>query len=150
MTCINFSGLQNESCKANHRYLDVAIPLTQSQIDWHNENYPELDMAGTAIGKRVPCFAKNGISTCSDFREPTQTELDQQEIEIKNIIERTMKARIAIVEYLKSKNLLRSNTSGKISCPICETGTLHFSIAGAYNGHIHAKCTTDKCVEWME
>lgn len=38
---------------------------------------------------------------------------------------------------------------GKMVCPICEKGTLHYSCAST-NGHIHAKCTTHKCVTWME
>ena len=36
-------------------------------------------------------------------------------------------------------------------CESAEIGkeTLQFSRSG-YNGHIHAKCSTDKCVAWME
>jgi hypothetical protein len=40
--------------------------------------------------------------------------------------------------------------SGKIDCPICgKQGSLKFSRAG-YNGHIHARCATEGCVNWME
>lgn len=39
--------------------------------------------------------------------------------------------------------------SGEMPCPICKTGTLRYS-RSSYNGHIHAACTKDDCVGWME
>ena len=39
--------------------------------------------------------------------------------------------------------------AGKMECPVCKTGTLKYSRAG-YNGHVHARCSTDGCVAWME
>jgi len=39
--------------------------------------------------------------------------------------------------------------SGNMKCPVCETGNLRYSRA-AYNGHIHATCSTEGCVSWME
>lgn len=56
-----------------------------------------------------------------------------------------MKARAAIVKHAEGKR----GVSGQIDCPICKTGKLQYIIAGN-NGHIHARCTTDKCVDWME
>jgi hypothetical protein len=42
------------------------------------------------------------------------------------------------------------SNSGTIDCPACNgVKTLRFSRAG-YNGHIHAGCTTEGCVRWME
>ena len=42
------------------------------------------------------------------------------------------------------------STSGRIDCPACGAkDSLSFSRA-AYNGHIHARCATEKCVLWME
>lgn len=38
---------------------------------------------------------------------------------------------------------------GAIPCPVCKTGTLRYSRA-AYNGHVHAGCSTQGCVQWME
>ena len=38
---------------------------------------------------------------------------------------------------------------GEMDCPICKTGKLRYSRA-AYNGHVHAKCSTNGCVAWME
>jgi len=38
---------------------------------------------------------------------------------------------------------------GKMPCPVCKQGTLHYSREG-YNGHVHAQCTTDNCIWWRE
>jgi len=39
--------------------------------------------------------------------------------------------------------------AGIMACPICKTGKLKYS-RSTYNGHVHAKCSTEKCVAWME
>jgi hypothetical protein len=36
-----------------------------------------------------------------------------------------------------------------MKCPICRTGELKYS-RSTYNGHVHAICSTDGCVAWME
>jgi len=38
---------------------------------------------------------------------------------------------------------------GSMACPVCKTGNLRYSRA-AYNGHVHAACSTEGCVRWME
>jgi hypothetical protein len=37
--------------------------------------------------------------------------------------------------------------AGAVKCPGC-AGSLNYAIAS--NGHIHAKCSTPGCLEWME
>lgn len=71
--------------------------------------------------------------------------------QVKRALERTLKARSAIVEKIgpheKKKGV---GTVGNIDCPICSAkDSLSYSRSG-YNGHIHAKCSTDGCVRWME
>jgi hypothetical protein len=39
--------------------------------------------------------------------------------------------------------------AGTMPCPVCKTGTLRYS-RSSYNGHVHAACTTESCVRWME
>jgi len=34
-------------------------------------------------------------------------------------------------------------------CPVCGEGDLNYTIS-SYNGHIHAGCTEEGCVAWME
>jgi hypothetical protein len=38
---------------------------------------------------------------------------------------------------------------GTMDCPICSVGTLRY-YRNNYNGHVHAACSTDGCVNWME
>lgn len=47
----------------------------------------------------------------------------------------------------KQKNCFTG--AGEMECPVCKTGKLRYSRA-AYNGHVHARCSTDGCVAWME
>lgn len=76
------------------------------------------------------------------------TEEDEQEF--KRDMAKVNKARSAIVEYLGVYVRGRSrDAQGKIPCPNCGMGLLHFTRA-AYNGHIHAQCTTDHCTSWIE
>lgn len=65
-------------------------------------------------------------------------------------LEKVGEARKAIVEDIKAKGKLGKNCGGEIACPVCEKGKLAYRYAGAYNGHIHAACGTDGCVQWME
>ena len=37
-----------------------------------------------------------------------------------------------------------------IPCPICKKGTVSFMISDHYNGHIHANCSDEECINWME
>ena len=38
-------------------------------------------------------------------------------------------------------------SKGTMTCPLCETGTLHY-FRTAYNGHMGAQCTTPGCTNW--
>ncbi len=53
-------------------------------------------------------------------------------------------AREAVIKHSEGKK----PTSGKIPCPICQTGTLKYTVAS--NGHVHAFCSTEDCMAWME
>jgi hypothetical protein len=50
-------------------------------------------------------------------------------------------------EPMKQKNCFSG--AGEMPCPVCKTGRLRYS-RSAYNGHVHAACSTDTCVRWME
>ncbi len=58
-------------------------------------------------------------------------------------IERMFKARGAIVQHIKETG----EKVARIDCPNCD-GTLGY--AQAHNGHIHARCSTEGCTQWME
>lgn len=50
-------------------------------------------------------------------------------------------------EPMKQKNCFSG--AGEMQCPVCKAGKLRYSRAG-YNGHVHAACSTETCVRWME
>jgi hypothetical protein len=100
-----------------------------------------------------PCFKRNGKNApcgCVLAAFPTDAEIKAQDEEFAAHFAQTMVARALIVEDCGGdwKKGMRS-ASGEIDCPVCEKGKLRYSRAG-YNGHIHASCTTEGCVSWME
>ena len=38
---------------------------------------------------------------------------------------------------------------GNIPCPICQSGVLYYR-RSRINGHVHARCTNEDCVCWVE
>lgn len=88
---------------------------------------------------------------CTKCDMPTAEELAAEEEEIEKRCQELGKARQAIVAHLGGPwKRGTAGASGVIDCPVCGgKQTLRFSRAG-YNGHIHAKCKTEKCVSWME
>ena len=80
--------------------------------------------------------------------KPKPKQLDP---EVEQMLERYAKARPAIVEHIGGPwKRGTPSARGAVDCPVCGVkGGLHFSRAG-YNGHIHAKCSADGCVAWME
>lgn len=109
-------------------------------------------LKGIPLGER-PCFAKRGCAAnpgCDLVQLPTAEELAAQDAEDARRFRMLGEARGAIVSHVGGawkKGM--PGTSGELSCPCCDGGTLRYSRAG-YNGHIHAACSTAGCVRWME
>ena len=83
-------------------------------------------------------------ATCASYEEPTEEEIRDQENDFATAFLNINKARKAIVKHIEESGI----NSGSIPCPICSKGQLRYS--RAYNGHIHGRCTTPDCVNWME
>ena len=132
--CKHFTGMMNKTCAAGVLYDDVKeVP-----------------------GVNIPCLLRHGGDAidCAKREFPTPTEVAEeveQEVEqIEKVFRDIQAAREAIVEKIGPyKCGVTHGVSGKIPCPVCGTGTLNYSRAGM-NGHIHARCSTDGCVMWME
>lgn len=108
---------------------------------------------GMAFAK-CPCFCKPGNDPnagCSLMEMPTPEQIAEEEGYFRKRFEMMGKARDAIVAHLGGPwKAGMKGASGVIDCPVCEAkGLLRFSRAGC-NGHIHAVCTTENCVSWME
>jgi hypothetical protein len=94
---------------------------------------------------RSPCFPEHAEKAfaCKDFALPTKEELEAEKREQRASLERIARARAAILEAGA-----KPRSAGQLPCPVCERGTLSWSMAS--NGHVHARCTTAGCVSWME
>jgi hypothetical protein len=132
--CIHYNGSVNECCEAGVNYGELA---GGKDPGW---------------GLKLPCikkFAGPSPVTCDKRQEPTPEQLAEWKAEMNRSMERIGKARKAIVDHLGGPwKRGMTGSSGSIPCPNC-AGTLQFSRAG-YNGHIHARCSSEDCVAWME
>lgn len=121
-TCIHFNGVMNPTCKAG-----LAYPK----------------------GQALPCiapFSPNLVQpSCPNYQATSREEVAKEEAEFAEVSKNINIARAAIVHLTKGKRRVQ----GELPCPICKpAGKLSFSVA--YNGHVHACCTTKDCVRWME
>lgn len=94
-----------------------------------------------------PCFRHQAHLTdgCAKCHHHTPEELAEIHAERDRSFERMALIRTAIEGALAGAKW----GSGTIQCPACKSGLLRYSKA-AYNGHIHAKCSTSDCAAWME
>lgn len=146
--CVHYAGRLNAGekltpvthCEAGVAYDSVEIPVTYtySRAPWRNRY--------TAHVAR-PCFKyEHGLTNgCPHCRFPTPEEVKAKEEEWESGFRKTMAARKAITDHIG----YAKGVSGTIPCPVCTTGTLSYTRA-ASNGHIHARCSTEGCVAWME
>lgn len=133
-TCKHFNGVQNSRCEAEVNYRELAGP-------------PE-----TGYVRRLPCFVDSPLdhgepkAMCPHFCLPSAEDLAEWDAFVNASIERHLKCTPLIVALKKEYK----GRSGRVvrECPVCG-GNLHMSISG-YNGHVHGKCETVGCVEWME
>lgn len=131
--CNHYRGMhENDTCKAG-------VPYDKFK--------------GVAFDDR-PCFCRPGMAPnpgCDLVEMPTAEQLAAEREEINRRFEQMGIARQAIVASLGGP--WRKGTpggSGVIDCPVCKAPqSLRFSRAG-YNGHVHAACSTEGCVNWME
>lgn len=138
--CKHFNGVRSVVCEAGVKYEDVEL----------GKGTPKYSL---------PCIKASPISrtlrnelgaTCEKCLMPTEEELMAQVLEMQDDMEKTMMVRQSIVKHLGGpwKRGMKGS-AGSIDCPACGKGRVNFTRSG-YNGHIHAKCSTDNCVAWME
>lgn len=64
------------------------------------------------------------------------------------VVEKTLQAVVLAKENAEMKGLGKGNPgAGSITCPVCQN-TLLYSVAS--NGHMMARCESNKCIAWME
>ncbi len=127
-------------CKAGVEYASVEtkVDFTYSREGGHRYEAHEAR----------PCFRHEHPLTngCPKCRFPTSEEIKAHDDEMNGHIKKMFSARSAIVAELD--RLQMKGGGGVMECPVCK-GRLRYSRA-ASNGHIHARCSTEGCVSWME
>lgn len=131
--CEHYRGLHgHETCDAGVKYADV----TDKSTTPHS----------------LPCIEewnRSGV-TCEKCVYPTAEQVAERRAELDRRMNNIGATRKAIVESCGGPwKKGTPGTSGFIACPVCVQGQVQFSRAG-YNGHIHARCSTENCVAWME
>lgn len=109
------------------------------------------DFKGLKFEQR-PCFERRGVAPpgCPLAEFPTEAERAERDRRDAKMFANMSVARQAIVDHLGGPwKRGMAGSAGEIKCPACDGGTLRFTRSG-YNGHIHAACSTDGCVGWME
>lgn len=142
--CIHFNGIDftdpEKECKAGIKILSV---IADQPFQYRYEG----DRTLYKSNKSMPCIKEHdphGVCNCPRQQFPTQQEIDDENRDIEECCQRITIARKAIIVHAEGKR----RTQGEIQCPICKTGMIHYSIAS--NGHNSAKCSTKKCVTWIE
>lgn len=131
--CVHFNGIQNETCKAGVSY-DVFRNNRVAGKDW------------------MPCLKDAGGDCvhCEKRLWPTPEEIEAELEADEKLMKKMLTGCAAVYEDAEKRGLRKgSGGTGEVPCPVCETGVIHYSVAG-YNGHRHARCTTANCVCFME
>ena len=127
--CVHFNGVQNGTCEAGIAY----------------DSFPK--------GCGLPCLPELGKGSdleCEKRRFPTEDEVQAENERIEKAMARMFAGLGAVAEDAQKRGFGKGNGGqGEVACPVCDGGTIHYSVAG-YNGHRHARCTTAGCVAFME
>jgi len=98
----------------------------------------------------IPCFREGSAVPCDKRRFPTDEEVAKEVAEHDAHWERLKIGIGAASEDAKKQGFKKGKGgAGKLACPVCKTGELHYSVA-SYNGHMHGRCTTPNCCQWMQ
>ena len=117
---------RNAECEAEVSYADLQI-----KIEGHLP-----DVRNVCMGRRPGC---------EKYQPYTAEEIVAQEVVQADRSHEIAIARQAILAKTRNKR----NVWGSIPCPVCNAGTLKYSVSMWY-GHIRAKCSTPACCDWNE
>ncbi len=99
-------------------------------------NFPCID------GHLIP---GGGCSICPKWERHTQEEGELRALGVHRTIRKMTLAGPVLKAWRKKEPYGKQEV---IECPVCK-GRLHLS-QSSYNGHVHGRCETDDCLNWME
>ena len=139
--CRHYKGMHGKTaCDAGVEFASVRVDHEPIQYRRRGEG------AVYTASRSFPCVAGLNYVDCGCQQREyyTAAEIEEHERDVHDSFDRSEKAVKAIRDFAKG----RKGINGEIECPNCK-GKLKFSIA-SYNGHIHARCSTDDCVSFMQ
>lgn len=120
---------------------DDAHPVCGKTIDW--KQFQRI-IPGKGYMGDMPCLGtpspEAAVARCASYERLDPAALKAKDAEMRESLKRVGAALAAIKAD--------GRTSGEIACPSCP-GRLFFSVARS-NGHVHARCTTDKCTYFFQ
>lgn len=171
--CVHYAGFFDRDAgdkKKTHCDAGVEYATVIKAVDF---TYSYSDQERPYESKQAhPCFKREHHLTdgCPQCRFPSRDEIAERRKRIDVQISGIATARHAILKELRRRfkddrgfgitapvDISRFCKpqpnyfcgAGVMDCPVCGTGKLQYSRA-AYNGHVHARCSTAGCVSWME
>lgn len=147
-TCKHYNGsFHNTHCGAGVCYRDVTTKPDDPGCAYRKPCV-KLDPNDPHDAHGLKVIAETGQpGVCDKYEEPTQAEIDASEAAMEAAMEQMLKS-IPWVESIRER-CKGKDDRGVDVCPIC-AGKIHWSCAGAYNGHVHARCETEDCLNFME
>lgn len=150
-TCIHYTGLRpgsvEPSCaKGGDMYatfgkeagIFLRLPCFQLSRSMGQDNKPIFATRDRKGQKEIPCAM---------IELPTQEQCDQAEADTKKAWDRTLLG-LKVAGEWRVKGKPAQDRHEVRECPACK-GKLHLT-QSSYNGHVHGKCETEKCISWME
>jgi hypothetical protein len=138
--CRHFNGTRNTQCKAGVTYDEISRKATEG-------------LTGSML--RLPCHrAVEAEYPCPHLSRLSDEEVAAEDEKLRKyvdeIVPKMQTVRAAIIAQLTERGQLKQSVTGAIVCPACNAGTVRYTYAGSYNRHIHAQCSTEGCVQWLE
>jgi hypothetical protein len=130
-TCVHFNGILNKACRAG--------------VVYH-------DLFGSGVGcfKHIACLDDPESIKCQLVEFPARDRAEAIVAEDDRIVENFMRALPSVRKHAKEAGLGIGNGGiGQLLCPMECGGIMHYRVAGV-NGHLHAKCSTEGCLSWVE
>lgn len=128
--CKHFTGINDDKCAAGVQYREL---VGGEEYGW---------------GARIPCVTNSLTQdpvSCDSHQDPTPEEIKADGEALKKTFGDVMTARAHILKMIDKHGV----SHGRTQCPVCTDGILSFTQA-QINNHIHASCSTEGCVSWME
>ena len=144
-SCIHFNGLQHDLCERGIAYAQFRPGIPCIKFVEKSANGGTYLKPGEKAAERRPW--KYDGKPCPFYQAPTDEQVQADREELERVMAR-FKVALKVASEWRVKPKPAQSRHEVVECPVCK-GRLHLS-QSSYNGHVHGKCETDKCVHRME